>query len=205
MARLLVKASGLSNQTLELTLGITRVGRSPDADFTIDHPTVSRFHCEFHLSEAGVTIRDLDSSNGTFLENEPIHEAQLSPGQTIRLGDVDLFVETTEATVAIPKFINPELPAPPVVLSDGSLICPRHERSQAAFRCTECKEVMCDVCVHRVRRRGSRNVLLLCPVCSKPVEPIGGPRSTKKRSFFSRAGQTVKLELARRLNLNRDP
>ena len=41
MARLLIKTEGLENRTLELRLGVNRVGRDPDCDFPIDHPTVS--------------------------------------------------------------------------------------------------------------------------------------------------------------------
>ena len=45
-------------------------------------------------------------------------------------------------------------PAPPVVLSNGSLLCPRHPESEARYRCTHCHEVMCESCVHRIGRRG---------------------------------------------------
>jgi pSer/pThr/pTyr-binding forkhead associated (FHA) protein len=117
MARLLIKTDGIENRLIELKLGVNRIGRSPDTDFTITHPTVSSLHCEVVLMEEGVTIRDLESTNGTFVDGRPVREARLSAGQIVRLGDVELSVESTEFRVAIPKFVDMELPAPPVVMA----------------------------------------------------------------------------------------
>ncbi len=204
MARLVVRTTGFENQVLELRLGANRVGRSPDSDFPISHPTVSGLHCEFLLINGGVTIRDLDSTNGTFVDGKRIQEAVLTTGQTVRLGDVELFVETAEVTVAIPKFTNPDIVAPPVVLGDGSMICPRHPGSPVTHRCMQCREVMCDACVHRLRRKGSNTVLLLCPVCSSALEQIAAPTKKKKRSLFARVGETVKMKFTRKLRLDND-
>ena len=49
MARLLIKTEGLENQILELRLGVNLVGRDPQCDFSINHPTVSTHHCELIL------------------------------------------------------------------------------------------------------------------------------------------------------------
>lgn len=204
MARLIIKTAGMENRLIELKLGTTRVGRSPDADFPITHPTISGLHCDLVLSDGGVTIRDLESTNGTFVDGEPVREARLSAGQTVRLGDVELFVETTDIKVVIPKFINPDLPAPPVVLTDGSVLCPRHPQARATHQCTQCKEVMCEACVHRLRRKGSKTLLLLCPICGKSVELMGGPEKPKRKSLFARVGETVKLKFTRSIHLHDD-
>jgi pSer/pThr/pTyr-binding forkhead associated (FHA) protein len=50
MARLVVKAVGLENKVIELKLGSNVIGRSPDCDFQISHPTVSTMHCELLLN-----------------------------------------------------------------------------------------------------------------------------------------------------------
>ncbi|HET7625989.1 MAG TPA: FHA domain-containing RING-H2 finger protein [Verrucomicrobiae bacterium] len=199
MARLLVKTEGLNSQFLELKLGVNRVGRSPDNDFQISHPTISSLHCEFILNNGGITLRDLESTNGTFINGEMIRECQLTAGQTVRLGDVELYVETTDVNIGIPKFANPEIPAPPVVATDGSMICPRHAYSQVTHRCTACKEIMCEACIHRLRRRGSKRLLLLCPICSHPVEILDPSHKPKKKSLFSRIGETVKMKITRTL------
>jgi len=99
-------------------------------------------------------------------------------------------VETTEVTIAIPKFEMPQ-PAPPVVLSDGSLICPRHPKARATHQCTNCREVLCDDCVHRLRRRGGK-LVRLCPLCSHLCVPLRGEKREKK-SLFGLLRKTVKL------------
>ena len=199
MARLSIKTAGLDNQSIELKLGTNRIGRSPDCDFRIQHPTISNLHCELVLSDSGVILRDLESTNGTFVGGCQVRETSLNAGQTVRLGDVELLVENTEAKVAIPKFFELDLPAPPVVAADGSMMCRRHPRSQVTHQCTFCKEVMCEPCIHRLRRRGGRNTLLLCPICSKPVELIGEGKKPKKKSFLTRVSETVKLKFTRRI------
>jgi pSer/pThr/pTyr-binding forkhead associated (FHA) protein len=190
MARLVIKSDGFRDGVIELNLGVNRFGRNQKCDFPIDHATVSAHHCEIVLSDDGVTVRDCDSTNGIFLDGKRVQEAKLAAGQTLHIGDVELLVETTEVTIQIPKFDMPH-PAPPVVLSDGSLICPRHPHSQATHHCTHCREVLCDACVHYLRRRGGK-VLKLCPLCSHPCELIG-VEVKKKKSLFRFLHKTVKL------------
>jgi hypothetical protein len=190
MARLIVKSDGFRDQVLDLRLGTNRLGRSPENDFQIEHSTISGYHCEISLAEGKVTVRDCGSTNGTFVGGQLIQEAELEAGQTLCLGDVQLLVETTEVTIAIPKFDMPR-PAPPVVLSDGSLICPRHPKGKATHQCTHCREILCDACVHRLKRRGGK-LLKLCPLCSHKVELIGGEKK-KKRSLLGFLQKTVKL------------
>jgi hypothetical protein len=194
MAKLLIQSPGFDSQVINLNLGVNRFGRSPGNDFVIEHATISSKHCEIALSNDEVTVRDCGSTNGTFLNGEPVMEATLAPGQILRLGDVDLLVESIDVTIAIPKF-EVARPAPPVVLTDGSLVCPRHKRAHAAYQCTHCREVMCDECVHRLRRRGGK-LLKLCPLCSHAVEPIGGEKK-KKKTFLGFLQRTVKLPFIR--------
>jgi len=197
MARLSVKTDGLNAKLIDLKLGANRVGRHPDNDFRIEHPTISSVHCEIVLHADGVLLRDLESTNGTFVNNEKVREVQLTPGQTVRLGDVELLVETIDAKIEIPTFFNPELPAPPVVRKDGALECQRHTGVAVTHQCMTCKELMCEACVHRLRRKGGKKMLSLCPICSGPVEPIGGSGKPKKKSLFERiVGETVKMKLS---------
>jgi pSer/pThr/pTyr-binding forkhead associated (FHA) protein len=191
MATLLIKTAGLENQALELRPGINRVGRSPDSDFVINHDTISTNHCEFILSADGVFLRDCDSTNGCFMNGGVVKEARLLAGQTVTLGDVELFVESTDAHVVIPEFERPR-PKPPVVLPDGAMICPRHSQAQAKYKCTHCREIMCEECVHVLRRKGG-TPLFLCALCSHKCEPIRTVIEKKKRSFVEFLQETVKL------------
>jgi len=192
MARLVVK-SEVREQVIELKLGVNRLGRSPDADLQIEHSTISGFHCELELDRGELIIRDCESTNGTFVEGEPVHEVRLMAGQTFFVGDVEIFIESTDVNVAIPKIEVPVLKAPPVVLKNGALLCPRHPATSVTHRCTHCREVMCEDCVSRLRRRGGK-YLALCPLCSHKVERIGDKK--KKKSILGFLAKTVKLPFA---------
>jgi hypothetical protein len=196
MARLLIKMQGLENRTFELRFGVNRVGRDPGCDVPIDHPTVSTNHCELELSGAGVKLRDCGSTNGTFVNGDHIKESWLFPGQTVHLGDVELFVESTEVNVAIPKFER-ERPKPPMVLEGGVMLCPRHPQMHATYKCTHCREVMCESCVHIMQRKGGAP-LFLCTLCSHKCEPIEIVRPPKKKkAFIGFLRDTVKLKFGR--------
>ena len=190
MARLVIKSDGFGDRVIELNLGLNRFGRSPKNDVQIEHATVSAMHCEVVLADDGVVMRDCASTNGTFVGGQRIKETRLSAGQTLHLGDVELLVETTDVTIAIPSFDMPR-PAPPVVLADGSLICPRHPKMRATHQCTHCREVLCDTCVHWLRRRGGK-VMKFCPLCSHPCVPLGAEKR-KKKSLFGLWRKTIKL------------
>ena len=71
-----------NDQRLTLTDGEYVVGRDPDADVYVDSPSVSRRHALIRISEAGATIEDLGSRNGTYIGDRRIDQ----PG-TIRNGD----------------------------------------------------------------------------------------------------------------------
>ena len=194
MARLVVKTLEPAGRGLELKLGANRLGRSPDCDFQIDHPTVSALHCQVILGDNQLLVRDCGSTNGTFVNGEPVREARLMAGQTLRLGDVELLVESTEVTIAIPPIAVP-VAAPPVVLPDGSTLCRRHPESRATHQCTHCKELLCPACITRLRRRGGK-VFYFCSLCSHPVQRLG-PEPKRKKSLLSFLQKTVKLPFLR--------
>jgi len=197
MARLVIKSEGFKNQVLELRLGINRIGRSPANDFVIDHATISALHCEIELGDDGVQVRDCDSTNGTYVQERPVGaQAPLWQGQTLRLGDVELLVESTDVHISIPKFEMPR-PSPPVLLEDGTMLCPRHPNARVTHQCTHCRLVMCDECVHRMRRRGGK-VLKLCPECSHSCESlVEAPK--KKQTLLGYLAKTVKMRFLRAL------
>jgi hypothetical protein len=192
MARLLVKTEDLNLQTLELRMGVNHVGRSPENDFQLDHPTVSTHHCELILSSDGVALHDCDSTNGSFVNGQPVSEVWLEAGNEVKLGDVTLLVESTDVDISIPK-MEREIPKPPVVLPGGELICPRHPEALATFKCPHCHEIMCGNCVRMVRIKGGKP-LYLCCVCHQKCERIVSDAPKEKKGFFSRLEQTVLLK-----------
>ena len=110
MASLLRKNDAGSHEVLELNLGVNRFGRDPECHFPISHSTVSTNHCDIILTANGILLHDLDSTNGTFVNDERVKQAVLQPGQTVRLGDVELVVESIEVKISIPEIEHPMPP-----------------------------------------------------------------------------------------------
>lgn len=193
MARLLIKTEGVGLSQIELRLGVNRIGRDPGCDFSLNHPSVSTRHCELILSADGVVLRDCDSTNGTFVNGQPADEIWLEAGQQVRFGDVELVVESTEAHIAIPKMEPPPPLPPPVVLGNGSMLCPRHPDYLANFQCPACREIMCSGCVRIIRIKGGKPHYL-CVKCHHPCERIMVERPKKKKGFFGFLQDTVRLK-----------
>ena len=194
MARLL-KTNGTGEpEVFELTLGVNLFGRAPENHFPVNHHTVSGRHAELILTADGVLLRDLNSTNGTYVNDALVKQAILQPGQKLRMGDVEFQVDTTDVHIAIPEIERP-LPAPPVVLPDGSMLCQRHPGSRVTHHCTHCHSVLCDACVTRLRRKGGKT-LKLCKLCSHPVELLVAAKP-KKRSFLAKLTATIKLPFLR--------
>jgi len=100
MAKLVVLSEGLTGLTHELKVDKTTVGRLEDNSFQIAEPSVSSHHCEVIQRGNDIFIKDLNSTNGTFINGEKIAEAALKPGQILRLGKVEMRLETGTATTA---------------------------------------------------------------------------------------------------------
>ena len=100
MAKLVILSSGMAGRSLELKVDRTTIGRVDDNMFPIAEASVSSHHCEILLRGSDVVIHDLNSTNGTFINGEKITESVLKPGQTLRLGQVELRLEAEGATAA---------------------------------------------------------------------------------------------------------
>lgn len=78
------------------------VGRAEWSDVHLpDDPLVSRQHCEIHLSEEGITIRDCKSNNGTFINQIQIFEAPLHQSFTVGNSHFILQSESTPQKISI--------------------------------------------------------------------------------------------------------
>ncbi len=77
---------------VEIRGAVTLIGRQQGAGIQIEDPGVSRRHAELHLGREGqISIRDLGSRNGTFLNGTKILESPLHDGDKIRIGRTTLF------------------------------------------------------------------------------------------------------------------
>jgi hypothetical protein len=112
MAKLQVLSGPLAGQSYELKVETTTVGRVEDNAFQIADPSVSSHHCEILLRGDDVVIRDLNSTNGSFINGDKITEAPLKPGQVLRLGQVDLRIDDGTPAPAPSAPAQPLAPAP---------------------------------------------------------------------------------------------
>jgi DNA-binding CsgD family transcriptional regulator len=80
--------------------GTHKVGRAGECDIRLPDPTVSRVHAELVCAGDRLSIRDLHSQNGTFVNGAAVGcEAPLAPGDILQLGRVTLQVVPTRADV----------------------------------------------------------------------------------------------------------
>ena len=101
MAKLVILSEGMTGRMHELNVEKTTVGRLEDNTFQISEASVSSHHAELSLRGSEVVIKDLNSTNGTFINGEPVKgEAVLKPGQVLRLGKIELRLETPETGAA---------------------------------------------------------------------------------------------------------
>ena len=75
----------VGGQAYPLVRAITRMGRGTDADIRVEDPGVSRKHCEIVVGNPAI-IRDLKSTNGTFVDGIRIDECTLTEGAIVKLG-----------------------------------------------------------------------------------------------------------------------
>src|SRR5437868_15478443 len=102
MAKLVLLSAGLAGRSYELKVEKTTIGRVEDNTFPIAEPSVSSHHCEILLRGSEVVVRDLNSTNGTFINGEKITEMVLKPGQILRLGQIEMRLETEAASAPAP-------------------------------------------------------------------------------------------------------
>jgi pSer/pThr/pTyr-binding forkhead associated (FHA) protein len=125
MDRIIIKVPGAPVREVELPPGVHKVGRSINTDLQIDHPSVSSSHCEISVNDGAVTVKDLGSTNGTFLDGQPVQECQIVPGQVLRMGEAELHftpeavlkpglklaaVPAVDEPVAVPVPLAPPIP-----------------------------------------------------------------------------------------------
>jgi two-component system, NtrC family, response regulator GlrR len=91
-----------SGRSFESTAERTAIGSDPTTDVVLADRAVSHFHCEISLLDGQAVIRDLGSTNGTFVDGVRIVEASLHPGARIGIGKTVLVFEPRAAKVRVP-------------------------------------------------------------------------------------------------------
>lgn len=80
--------------TFRIPQGAVRtIGRAQRADIILDVALVSRLHCRLEAGANTVAVVDLESTNGTFVNDKRVDRAMLTAGDRLRVGRVELTVE----------------------------------------------------------------------------------------------------------------
>ena len=124
MARLVI-SDGSTSRTVELTDASTIAGRAPENKIVIDDKQASRRHFSVDRIEYGFKIVDLESRNGTRVNDRQVNQQLLRPGDKIVIGKHTLTFEDPNfkeppAEVAAKLAPPPSGPAPKVEVSAGN-------------------------------------------------------------------------------------
>ncbi|MFN8587426.1 MAG: FHA domain-containing protein [Candidatus Eisenbacteria bacterium] len=101
MTRVRISGSGEPRE-VEIEGPALKLGRSPNCDIELHGAGVSREHAELRLDVHGWSVRDLGSSNGTFVNDQRIEHVRLEHGDVIRLGPVSALELLLDAPAAAP-------------------------------------------------------------------------------------------------------
>ena len=170
MNRLVVNPNGPDSWEIQLKEGANHLGRSDATDFQIPDGSVSSSHCRILVSNGEVSIQDLGSTNGTFINGAQTQEAKLQNGQAIRLGNIEMIFHADAPQPATapaaptagvrlrvsgishaPSAPTAEVP-PPLLptfdLSAAPQYCKFHPKTHGRWFCGKCVCSYCDLCVN---------------------------------------------------------
>lgn len=86
MARLILKYETRVLREIPLRQAVLTIGRTPGNDVVIDNLAVSSSHAKIYVEKERVVLEDLESLNGTFVNNQRVHKSYLKDGDEILIG-----------------------------------------------------------------------------------------------------------------------
>ena len=117
MSRLIVNPNRPDSWDIPLKEGTNHLGRGDAMDFKIADGSVSSTHCTVMVANGDVSIQDLGSTNGTFLNGQPVQIAKLHSGQIVRLGNVEMMFSSDASPPSAVPAPPPATPPPPAATS----------------------------------------------------------------------------------------
>ena len=119
MPRMIVSIDGVVIKEVELTKERTTLGRRPYNDIVIDNLAVSGEHAVIHMTDDGVEIEDVGSTNGTYVNAKAVTRQELRNGDIVEVGKYKIrFLqeaegENFEKTMLVkPGMVSPSMVAP---------------------------------------------------------------------------------------------
>jgi hypothetical protein len=188
MLKLVFHTTDFGSFNFEFFKPYIRVGRQPDNDLVLPHPSVQPYHCIIVFREDSLVVLPPESTPNPGLDPQQWDGPVYGAGDTLRVGELALAIELSRNTVAIPKLpsrrpppVHPQAwpltptpadtpqtptattPDPAIPLPEGPL-----------YLCVQCQCVFPDAAVTRIGLVG-HSKHRLCPHCSYPVEPYQKP------------------------------
>lgn len=119
MSKFIIKTGKYRGKTLKLPERDVTIGRDPDCNIRVADADVSRKHCQVLTREGKVYVVDLQSRNGTYVNNQAIEaETQLQPGDQLRVGPMLFELAGVKKGIQKPSNLDP---APSAPLSDDDI------------------------------------------------------------------------------------
>jgi len=75
---------------------VKTIGRSPGAEFIVEAALVSRLHCQLTATADSLQLKDLGSTNGTFVNGTRVKTAELKIGDKLSVGRLELIVSRSD-------------------------------------------------------------------------------------------------------------
>lgn len=176
-----------------LRVGRQVVGRSSETAIRLYDPSVSLIHAEILLEENGIIcVRDLGSTNGTFVNGKKARQAAAFAGQELRFGNVRAKIDDQPVRVVVPEVKAPKQPQPSW-MPDGKPACLLHPGLPAVYRCRQCGHALCQRCVRQVGLIG-KSPKLFCAVCSGDCLPLKTKTEEVSRSAIRLKTMLKKLD-----------
>lgn len=183
MALLKIISGDSAGAAYAIATGSLKVGRADGNDLRLPDGSVSSSHCVIELDAAGnLAVRDLGSTNGTFIEGQRVREALVAPGQRLRLGNLELIFDNDAVPAPAPlppepvtlNLPPPPIPSavrvpaapPPVVVAPavpGGKECANHNGVAASVVCGRCGKTLCLQCTKQ--QKLGMNIVEFCLGC----------------------------------------
>jgi DNA-binding NtrC family response regulator len=97
------------------------VGTAEDNDLVLGDPTVSRYHLELRPTPEGIVVRDLGSTNGTWVSGIALRDGTVAPGAQLRLGDTLVVVDAAEAEASASAGVTEHAAVPGMVGASSAM------------------------------------------------------------------------------------
>ncbi len=113
-----------SRRDFDLKRSVSIIGRAGDCDFQIPLAVVSRRHCQISRKENRVVVKDLGSSNGTYLNNKRVLQAEVHAGDTLTVGPVVFTIlidGMPEEVKPVPTILKETAEAPAASVADAEV------------------------------------------------------------------------------------